>query len=439
MVVAIALALAAVAFVLLHRHQLEASLRTIAEQRAADVSTQVAIEGATVDLSGGGDQTLLQVVASDGTVLASSASVAGEPPVVDSVPRPGQIMVIDVDRLPIGEEEAFAVVARGARSPDGEVVVIAAQSLESVQRSTAVIVGLLAAGYPLVLVIVAGACYWVTGRSVAPVEAMRRRVAAITATDLSARVPVPGGGDEISHLATTMNNMIERLEAASAAQRRFVADASHELRSPLSTIRATHEIAAAHPDSMQWSVAGRDVLAELDRVDRLVGDLLLLARADERGLVLQTRDVDLDDLVLTEVARLRRVGAVDVSVHAPPVRVVGDPHHLARALRNLTDNAARHAAGRIELQLSQQPRAATIEVVDDGPGIDPADRERVFERFARLDQSRTRDSGGTGLGLAISREIARAHRGDVLVADSSSGARLVLTLPRGGVPPDDSS
>ncbi|MEJ7707673.1 MAG: ATP-binding protein [Nocardioidaceae bacterium] len=439
MVVAIALALAAVAFVLLHRHQLEASLRTVAEQRAADVSSQVATDGATVDLSGGGDQSLLQVVSSDGTVLAASSTVAGEPRVVDAAPRPGQTIVTHVDRLPIGEEEAFAVAARGARSPDGEVVVIAAQSLESVQRSTAVSVGLLAAGYPLVLVVVGGACYWVTGRSVAPVEAMRRRVAAITATDLSARVPVPGGGDEISQLATTMNAMIARLEAASTAQRRFVADASHELRSPLSTIRATHEIAAAHPDSTQWSVAGPDVLAELDRVDRLVGDLLLLARADERGLILQTRDVDLDDLVLTEAARLRRVGSAEVAVHAPPVRVVGDSHHLARAVRNLTDNAARHAVGRIELRLSNQSAVAAIEVVDDGPGIDPAERERVFERFVRLDQSRTRDSGGTGLGLAIAREIARAHRGDVVVANSSSGARLVLTLPRGDVPSDASS
>lgn len=431
LVVAVVLALAAVVFVSLLRRQLEASLATVAEQQAADVSAKVAAQGVAVDLSGGGEQTLVQVVALDGTVLASSAAVAGEPPVVQYVPDPGQRVTVRAERLPIGENEGFVVVARGATGPDGDVVVIAAQSLESVERSTTVVAGLLAAGYPVLLIVVAGTSYWLAGRALAPVETMRRRVAGITVTDLTARVPVPGGRDAVAHLATTMNAMIERLEEASTAQRRFVADASHELRSPLATIRAAHEIVVVHPDTTDWAGTGREVLAEVERLDRLVADLILLARGDEHGLALHLQDVDLDDLVTAEATRLRRAGTLQVVVHAPPVRVTGDRHHLSRALRNLTDNAARHARGRVELRLSATARTATVEVLDDGPGVAPTERERVFERFVRLDQSRTRGSGGTGLGLPIARQIAHAHHGALVVADSTTGARLVLTLPRG--------
>ena len=431
LVVAIALAVAAVSFVLLQRHQLEASLTAVAKQQASDVSTRVATEGSSVDLSGGGgEQALVQVVAADGSVVASSEAVSGEPPVVDLTPEPGQSVVRRVDELPIGESEPFVVVARGTSGADGEYVVIAAQSLESVERSTAVVAGLLATGYPLVLMIVAGTSYWLTGRALAPVETMRRRVAGITATDLSARVPVPGGGDEIAQLAATMNAMIERLQAASTEQRRFVADASHELRSPLATIRAAHEIAAAHPHTTDWSSTGQDVLAELERLDRLVSDMLLLARSDETGLALRTQDVDLDDIVRAEAERLRKTTALTVISSAPPVRITGDPHHLNRAVRNLVDNAARHTTSRVEIRLSADDSIAVIEVIDDGPGIDATDVDRVFERFIRLDQSRTRSSGGAGLGLPIARHIARAHHGNLVVADDPVGARLVLTLPR---------
>lgn len=431
LVVAVALALAAVAFLLLQRRQLEASLTSVARQQAAQVAAQVADQGKGVDLSGGGgEQTLVQVVTTRGKVLASSATVAGEPPVVNLRPVTGQTVVIRVDELPIGEGEPFIVVARGADSPDGNVVVIAAHSLESVQRSTAVVAGLLAVGYPLVLLIVAGTSYWLTGRALAPVEVMRRRVAAITAVDLTARVPVGVSGDELARLAETMNAMLARLQQSVLAQRRFVADASHELRSPLATIRAAHEIAVAHPQGTHWATTGQDVLAELDRLDRLVSDLLLLARVDENGLSLHMQDVDLDDLVAAEAARLRLDSALQVVVSASAVRVVADRHHLSRALRNLTENAARHSNGRVEIRLTAALSVVTIEVIDDGPGIDAAERDRVFERFVRLDESRTRGSGGTGLGLAIAREIARAHQGDVVVAESVAGARVVLTLPR---------
>lgn len=430
LVVALALALAAVAFLVLQRRQLEASLTDLARQKAVDVARQVAQEGAATDLAGGaGEQSLVQVVDSAGRVVASSPSVVGEPPVVRLTPLPGRVLTVHRDRLPIGEDEPFVLVARGTPSPDGVMVVIVGQSLESVQRSSAVVGGLLAVGYPAILALVAGTSYWLTGRALAPVEAIRRRVATIGATDLSARVPVPAGGDEITALAETMNLMLSRLQRAIDTQRRFVADASHELRSPLTTIRAAHEIATVHPEVTDWASTTRDVVLELDRLDRLVADMLLLARADEHGLSLQVREVDLDDLVRAETSRLRRAGVPVVDAPTPPVRVLGDTHHLARLLRNLTDNAARHSHDRVEIRLHADSTTATVEVIDDGPGIPLADREQVFERFVRLDESRTRDSGGAGLGLPIAREIARVHGGELVVAETPLGTRLVLTLP----------
>lgn len=430
-VVALILAVAAVAFVVLQRRQLEATLTDVAAQEAAAVASDVANNGAAdeeLTPAGSGERALVQVVTADGDVAAASAGIAGEPPVVDARPAPGETVTLRADTLP-GEEEPFAVVVLGVAGPDGDAVVISAQSLETVQRATEVLVGLLALGYPVLLVLVAGTSYWLTGRALAPVEAMRRRVAGITATDPAARVPVPPSRDEVAQLATTMNAMLERLATAAEAQRRFVADASHELRSPLATIRAAHEIAAVHPDASDWPTVNSDVLSEVARLERLVDDLLFLARSDERGLHPQSDDVDLDDLVSAEAGRLRRTTGLRVAVHAAPVRVVGDRHQLSRALRNLTDNAARHATGGVELRTDGRTGQAVIDVLDDGPGVPAAERERIFQRFVRLDASRQRPAGGAGLGLAISREIARAHGGELSALEHAGGAHLQLRLP----------
>ena len=431
LVVATFLAVASVAFVLLQRQQLESSLSDVARQQAADVAGQVAQQGAGVDLvAGGGDQSLIQVVDTNGRVVVASPSVEGEPPVIGLIPSPGEVLTVSTDRLPIGEGERFVVVAHGTDSPDGPMVVLSAQSLEVVGQSTAVVWNLLAIGYPLILLAVALTSYWLTGRALAPVEGIRRRVASIEGTtELTARVPVPSGNDEIARLAETMNSMLTRLQNGVHAQRRFVGDASHELRSPLAMIRAAHEIGTRHPTSTDWSTTSEEVLAELDRIDRLVADMLLLARADEHGLVLQQDEVDLDDLVNAEGSRLRHLGVSEVMVTASPVRVVGDRHHLERALRNLGDNAARHTRQRIGLHLRADSATATIEVVDDGPGIPIDERDRIFERFVRLDQSRTRDSGGTGLGLPIARQIAHAHRGEITVKEIGTGAHFALSVP----------
>lgn len=429
--VAVFLAAAADVFVVVQRHQLEATITEAAVQQAEDISALVARHGAAADLAaGGGEQSLVQLVDASGTVVAASASITGEPAVVAARPAPGTTRTLTSGQLPIGENEDFVVVARGVTGPDGPVVVLVAQSLEVVSQSTDVVIGLLLVGYPLVVAAVAVTAYWLVGRALSPVEAIRSQVAQIQGADtLTARVPVPAGHDEIHHLAVTMNAMLERLDAATQTQRRFIADASHELRSPLATIRAAHEIAAVYPQSTDWDETGRDVLAELDRLDRLVADLLLLARTDEHGLPLHVVDVDLDDLVRHEADRLRKLGSVRVTVEAAPVRVQADPARLARVLRNLTDNAARHARSRVTLRVHADGHQARVEVEDDGVGVAEADRERIFDRFVRLDDSRARATGGAGLGLAIAREIATAHGGELRVEQGGTGARFVLTLP----------
>lgn len=434
-VVAVALALAATALVVLQRQQLQQGLATVAQQQAEEVVARIGADGIdAVDVSAlsasAGERALVQVVDPSGDVVAASVTVDGEAPVSSATPGAGVSVVQTLNVLPVGEDEPYVVVVTGVRTDQGVGRVITAQSLETVQRSTTIIVSLIAIGYPLVLIVVAITCYWLAGRALAPVEAIRRRVGEVSAVDLSARVPVPDSGDEIARLAVTMNSMLARLQASADSQRRFVADASHELRSPLATIRATAEVAGAHPEALDWRAAAGSVLAETDRLERLVADLLLLARADEDGLAMRVEDVDLDDVVTNEAARLRRLAALDVVVDVRSVRVRGDLQHLARAVRNLTDNAARYATTTVALQLRAVEGLARIEVVDDGPGIPQAEHQRVFERFVRLDASRDRGSGGTGLGLAIARQIARAHGGDLVVAPAQPpGARLVLTVP----------
>ncbi len=432
--VAVFLAVAALAFAFAQRQQLEGSITEAAQQQASDIAAQVAQDGAGSGIAtGAGDQSLVQIVDVAGDVVAASPTVQGEPPVVDARPGPGKFVTVQSRALPIGEGEKFVVVARGSTGPDGPYVVLVAENLELVGKSTAVVVNLLLIGYPVILLGVALMSYFLVGRALAPVEAIRGRVAEVQGTsELNARVPVPEGDDEIARLAVTMNAMLARLEVGSDRQRRFVGDASHELRSPLATIRAAHEVAALHPDTRDWETTSDDVLAELDRLDRLVADLLLLARADEHGLRLRRVDVDLEDLLSQEAQRLRKLGGLVVLSTAPPVRTQGDPVQLGRVVRNLVDNAARHAQARVELRLKVHGDKVHIEVEDDGPGIPEAERERVFERFVRLDESRTRASGGTGLGLAIAREISAAHGGSLHVGAGAGGALLVLVLPYEG-------
>jgi signal transduction histidine kinase len=266
-----------------------------------------------------------------------------------------------------------------------------------------------------------------------PVERIRNEVDEITHTTLHRRVPDPGTVDEVGRLARTMNAMLDRLEQAQEQQRRFVSDASHELRSPLTTIKASVEIAARHPVESRWQQAATTVLSETDRLDGLVGDLLELARLDETPSSTPTAtEVDLDELVRAEVARHRGDTTITLDTTAvSAARVRGDQPQLTRVVRNLVDNAHRHARQRVAVDVHVEDGQVVLRVDDDGTGIPEGDRLRVFERFTRLDEGRARSAGGAGLGLALVKAVVTAHGGTVVVDDAAiGGARFEVTLPK---------
>ncbi|MET9336376.1 HAMP domain-containing sensor histidine kinase [Nonomuraea sp. NPDC003804] len=264
-------------------------------------------------------------------------------------------------------------------------------------------------------------------RTLAPVEAIRQKLDEITATDLGQRVPVPPNPDELHALARTANRTLDRLEAAVEQQRRFASDASHDLRSPITAMRAQVEEALLHPGDADWEEIARALLASLDRLQAIVTDLLTLARLDA-GEPQTVETVDLAQLVTDELRGRAHGKEVKLDLR-PDVVVDGDRLRLARLLTNLLDNAERHAETALTVSVYNEGSDAVLEVLDDGAGIPPDQREFVFRRFTRLDASRNRDAGGTGLGLAIAREIAQTHGGSLGLADSDTGARFVLRLP----------
>ncbi|KPG87724.1 hypothetical protein AEQ27_01670 [Frigoribacterium sp. RIT-PI-h] len=320
-----------------------------------------------------------------------------------------------------------------------EYGVVAARSLEEASAASSASLVTLGVAIPVALVVLGVTTWLVVGRALRPVESMRREVDTVTAQNLSHRLPDPGGSDEIARLARTLNGMLDRLDASATAQRRFVGDASHELKTPLATIRQHAEVALLHPGSIDGATLAGTVLGEEARLTALVQGLLVLARADEGALGVTRRPVDLDDLVVAESARLRGVARPDgrgpLAVDATavgPARVDGDEGLLGQVVRNLVANAARHADTRVAVALDERDGRAVLTVDDDGAGVAEADRERVFERFVRLDEARARDSGGSGLGLAIVREIVRVHGGSVSITTSPlGGARFVVDLPAG--------
>jgi signal transduction histidine kinase len=437
-VVAVALAVAAGAFVWFYRGALLQSIDDTASQRAQTVAADLRRDGFRpnpVVPAAPGEQTVVQVLDPAGRVVAASGDIAGESPMSGSRPRAGAEVRTD-HRLPFYDDRMFHIVALGVGGPGGTYTVLVGQALGPLDASIREASALLLIGSPLLLLVVGAATFWFVGRSLRPVEGIRREVTGITASQLHARVPVPEARDEVARLAETMNAMLDRLEAAVGAQHRFVADAGHELRSPLATVQAGLELLRARPLPDPATATVEMLQAEAARLDRLVSGLVLLARADENGLRPRLTDVDLDDLADAERSRLASQHPDLVrSVHIEPVQVRGDAHQLAQVFRNLTDNAARHAASTIRLRVTSDPSAgaAVVEVSDDGPGVPVADRARIFERFVRLDDSRHRASGGTGLGLAIVQEVVASHGGTVSVAEApGGGAVFAVRLPLGG-------
>lgn len=308
----------------------------------------------------------------------------------------------------------------------GDPIVITAESrVTSIDVAVDNVTRTLSIGVPGLLLLT-GLMVWAAARrALAPVAAITRQVDAIDDVTVAERVPLPAHRDEIQGLALTMNRMLDRLEHSALGQRQFVSDVSHELRTPAAVIRAEIETALADPEN-DWGATGESVLAEQARLSSLVDDLIMLARIDE-GATARRDAIDLDDLVQQHAQR-GWSHPVDVS-SVEPVRMRGDERQLAGLVQNLLSNANRHAASAVSVSLSTDGETAFLRVEDDGVGIAVADRERVFDRFGRLDEARKRDSGGSGLGLAIVREVALAHGGSVCVTNSTlGGARFDVRL-----------
>lgn len=378
---------------------------------------------------------LLRVISSTGQVLASSPSFPQDQRITKLRPREYESLVtaeLEPPNQSDEDETHYLVMALTVRTPQGPATVYGAASLVDVDRALTWVQLLVYLGTPLVLLAVGGLTWSAIRSALRPVERIRSELAEITGRDLSRRVPVPDSGDEIAGLAATTNHTLDRLERSAETQRRFVADASHELRSPIAALRAQLEVANAYPDETDWAATGARALTAAERLTSIIDELLMLARLDA-GAVPQRRVVDMCRLVEDHVRR-REGGrvpiSVDLSCRTAPVH--GSPLQLDRLLTNLLDNAARHAATRIEVEVALRGDRVVVTVTDDGDGIPPQDRDRVFERFTRLENARAKEKGGSGLGLPLSREIVAAHGGALTIADHSPGARFVAVLPLHG-------
>jgi len=445
LVLTAALALAAVALLWLLQHSLQSAADDGAAARAASLSTHLVSDPLNeIDptlLATDGRTTVIQVIDAAGRIVLASQD-APAVPLIDAQPGAGEVLSMGgVDNTTAGGD--YRVTAQGVSGPQGSYTVLVGAGQDQIDATLRTVAVLLAIGFPVIALIGGAATYGLVGRSLRPVERMRTQVSAISTADLSERVAVPAARDEISRLAQTMNAMLARIEAGHAAQRRFVGDASHELRSPLATVTTALDLAATRPGVLEPAMVRGTLLPEAHRMRSLVEDLLLLARADEKGLPLHISDVDLDDVLDTECRRLRSAGTLRLDCSGHPVRVRGDATQLGRVVRNLADNAARHARTTVSLSATEHDGTAVVVVSDDGLGVPEAERERIFERFVRLDTDRARAAGGSGLGLAIVSEIVAAHGGGVTVQTApGGGARFVVRLPVAGPaqrPPSASS
>jgi signal transduction histidine kinase len=385
---------------------------------------------------------IAQVLDADGRVVATSPTASRTLPVLpadvlaglrEAAGGPVPLVVGTQDSAYDAQARAAVLVVPGDDGEPGEVVVatVPVAEVEGLVRA----LRLSLAGVVPVLTVLFAAAIWVAlGRALRPVERLRSAAAQVARAGGPGSLPEPGTDDEIGALARTLNEMLDRLEVAAGRQRAFVADAAHELRTPLAALGATLDVAREHPDAYARDELVADLAAETRRMQVLVDDLLLLARLGSRPV--PGTPVDLA-AVAREAAALAAAGrdpdrVVAVEVHGAGT-ARGDAAALGRVVRNLVDNALRHAAGAVQVEVAD----GSVVVVDDGPGIAAHDRERVFERFVRLDDARARPGGGSGLGLAIAREVAREHGGDVRLGDRTDGApglRAELRLAGGPGP-----
>jgi signal transduction histidine kinase len=374
----------------------------------------------------GDESALAQIIGPDGSVVASSENIDGEGPISTLQPAPDQILHGVASDLPV-DTGSFRLAAMTVSTDEGTYFVYVANTVERRTEAIAALVTALLVGIPLLSVVVAWTSWSVIGKTLQPVEEIRAEVEEITGSQLHRRVPESRRADEIARLATTMNTMLDRLEHAAAQQDEFVADAAHELRSPLAGIRAELEVDVAHPRPESWEEMRDSVLTEAIRMQVLVDDLLLLARSEGESRIRE--DVDLDDLVGQALARVPLRDGVSVdSSGVSAGRVQGDASQLLRVVLNLLSNANRHAMTMVVVAVAPGNGAVELSVADDGAGVREEDRSRIFSRFTRSDEARSRDEGGSGLGLAIAAEIVHRHGGELTVGTSVLGGAVFTAI-----------
>ncbi|MFC7532862.1 sensor histidine kinase [Actinoplanes sp. GCM10030250] len=373
----------------------------------------------------------VQVIDAESRVIAVSALADRMVPILysaelrdlpdgRSVPIPG---------TRIGYDGEARVVKLTAGPPTAPVRILVARSTDQITQSVHLLRLTLLVIFPLLVALLAAVLWRALDAALSPVDALRSGAEEITGGTREGRLPVPDSRDEIHRLAVTLNDMLHRLDAARARQRAFVADAAHELRSPLTNMRTELEVAQRLPDDTDWPALTDDLLADVQRLSRLVDDLLLLARQDDgttRAVTSRVERIDLGQLV-GETAE--RYPGVEYRDAGEPLPLSGEPDALARVVANLLDNAVRHRREQVTVSTAADGNQLVIVVTDDGPGIPAADRDRVFQRFTRLDDARARDAGGSGLGLAIVRELVRRHGGTVTLGDAEPGLRVEVRLP----------
>ncbi|WP_322770034.1 sensor histidine kinase [Frankia sp. Cr1] len=404
-----------------------------ARERAQTLSA-VVTRGAVPDPlpSSGADTSIAQVIAPDGHVIASSREFdAGE----EALPRPvGGLSAGEriEDRVALAHGH-FRILTLPVRTQGSTATIVIASPLSDYDQAVGRVTTAAVVGGPTLLLLLAVAVWTLVRYTLRVVDRIRGQLDAITAADLHRRVDVPPAQDDIRRLALTMNQMLSRLENAATTQRHFVSDAAHELRSPLAALRVQLEVSHHKAEVDRWQHDTLRMIHEVDRLARLVDDLLALSRLDENARPARRDLVDIDEIVLTEARNLRLTSSL--AVHTREVcagLVAGHPDLLTRVVRNLLDNARRHARTRVDLSLSTTGGRVELVVADDGHGIPPEYRDEVFRRFYRLDQARSRDAGGSGLGLAIVHDTVTAHHGLVYIEDNEPGARIVVWLPAAG-------
>jgi signal transduction histidine kinase len=442
LVVAAALLIVATAMIALMQQSLTEGVRMSARLRANDIESSLeAGDGNSLQrercggISATEDEEFVRMLDPQGGLVCDSPNLReaelSDAGALEEI-APGSTSRLGVSFAQEEDIDLFLVIATRREVGDREYTIVVGQALEPVLESTRIVVGLFAVGIPALLGVIGAVTWRVVGRSLAPVESIRREVETISTKELHRRVPSPPGKDEIARLAVTMNQMLERLEKGHARQMRFVSDASHELRSPVASIRQHSEVVLAHPNNSSAQELAHVVLEEDLRIQQLVEDLLLLARMDEHRTDARKEVLDFDDVVFEEVFRIRQMTDKNIDTgRVSAGRVRGDRNQLSRLAGNILDNAVRHAHRSIAVRLAEQNGDVVLQVEDDGKGVPPKERERIFERFVRLQEARDRDSGGSGLGLAIVAEVAGVHGGIVRLLESSLGGALFeVRLPR---------